>query len=138
MPKPRRKKEDESTRVDEVTAEFVHVPTPKMVVIADLAQVATTDVGGRFVKLAPMIPASQRDSFDGPALADSLRKRGALAVIQSPTYLNETKKAPEAIAKAVTDRGAVDAWFDAQTVADQVDVQTARELVHGFLDLEGM
>lgn len=137
MPKPRRKKEDESTRV-EVTAEFVHVPTPEMVVISDLAMVATAEVTGRFVKLSPMIPASQRDSFDGPALADGLRKRGALAVIQSPTYLNETKKAPEAIAKAVTDRGAVDAWFDAQTVADQVDVKAARELVHGFLDLEGM
>ena len=123
--------------IGEPTAEFIHVSTPNLVVIEDLEGVTNMDVEGRFVKLAPKIPASQRDAFDGPAFADQLREAGALAVILAPVFLTETKKVDE-VAEARNDRDALRAWFEAQKVADPTDLEAAENLVLGFMDQEGM
>ena len=121
---------------DAATAVFVHVETPNLMVIEDVD--GDHDVKGRFVKLAPRIPASQRQAFDGAAAAERYREAGALAVILTPVFLTETRKALETVAAAKTDRDALRAWFAAQTVADKSDLSAAEDLVLGFMDLESM
>lgn len=149
MPKTRRKKRSAGSPPELTgecrgfgpaapTADFIHVPTPELVVIEDLDLVTNLDVAGRFVKLAPKIPASQRDAFDGPTFADQLREAGALAVILAPVFLSDTKKEVEKVAEARNDREALRAWFEAQTVADSTDLEEAEALVLGFMDAEGM
>lgn len=95
-------------------------------------------VDGKFVKLAPRIPASQRERYDLAKYAADIRAAGALSVVLAPTFLSETKKEVETVAKAQTDRDACRAWFEAQTAADPNDLEAAEKLVLGFMDMEGM
>jgi len=109
-----------------------------MVVIEDLTG-PFPEVEGRFVKLAPRLPASRRGEFDGPALARDLRDRGALAVHLAPVYLPEAVR-PEAaaVARAMDPREAVATWFTGQSGMDPVARKAAEDLVLGFMDLEGL
>ena len=134
MAKTRRRK----SKAGEPTAEFVHVPTPDLVVLDNLDAITNLDVKGRFVKVSPLIPASQRDAFDGPGVAAKLREAGALAVIMAPIFRADTKKEVDTVTAAKSDRDAVLAWFDAQKIADVTDLNAALELVQNFMDLEGM
>lgn len=121
------------------TIRRVSVPTPDLMVIENLEEISSLDFAGHFVKLAPRLPASQRETFDGAALKRDLLREGARAVVLAPVFVPDSRKAaPAAIAKASTPRQAAEAWFADQTAAAPEDCATALGLVFGFMDSEGL
>lgn len=112
---------------------FHAVPTPEVVVLEDV------DARARdaFVKIAPRIPASARETFDGAAAMKAAREAGALGAVLAPVFLRETQKA-EPEKKGMTPREAVTRWFDAQKGMSGEDREDAETAVHRFLDAEGM
>jgi len=113
---------------------FQHVPTPALVVLEEVDPARAADA---FVKIAPRILASARETFDGPAAARAARDAGALGVVLAPVFLRETQRA-EPAARAMNAREAVAAWFDAQKGMSAEDREDAESAVLRFLDLEGM
>lgn len=122
-----------------VTARFHDVDTAELLVIEDLEREITREaVEDRFIKIAPRIPASDRDSFDGAAIVRLLRGYGARAVILAPIMVPEIRRVePEQVVKR-TPRETVRAWFDEQKSIAANTREAALELVVGFMDEEGM
>lgn len=127
-------KSDFAREVADLGATFHHVPTPDLVV---LEEVDPSRARGAFVKIAPRIPASARETFDGAAAAKAARDAGALGVVLAPVFLRETQKA-EPERRALSAREATSRWFDAQKGMDAEDREDAETAVHRFLDAEGM
>lgn len=118
---------------------FHDVDTAELLVIEDLEQEITRElIEGRFVKLAPRVLASERESFDGAAFVKVLRGYGARAVILAPIMVGEVRRVePEQVVKR-TPRETVKAWFDEQKTIDAPSRAAALELVFGFMDEESM
>lgn len=124
-----------------LTARFIDVDTTELVVIDDLErgpEITQEAIEGRFVKVAPRIPVSERDAFDGAAIAKVLRGKGARAVVLAPIMVGEVRRVePEQIMNR-TPRETVKAWFDEQKAIDAPSRDAALELVFGFMDEESM
>ena len=119
-----------------LTAKFIDVDTAELLVIDDLGKIP--DVEGRFVKVAPRILVSEREAFDGAAVAAGIRAKGARAVVLAPIMIGEVRKVePEKLVKR-TPRETVKAWFDEQKTIDVETREAAVELVFGFMDDEGL
>lgn len=117
---------------------FIDVPTAELLVLEDAEEWTPEEVRDRFVKVAPRIAVSEREAFDGPAIAARIRAAGARAVVLAPVMVPEVRRvAPEKVAGR-TPREAVAAWFDEQKTIPVDDRAAALELVLGFMDEESM
>lgn len=125
---------DLTADLEKLGISFHHVPTPPLVVLEELDPARAVDA---FVKISPRIPASARETFDGPATARAARDAGALGVVLAPVFLRETQRA-EPERRAMNAREAVTAWFDAQKGMSAEDREDAESAVLRYLDLEGM
>lgn len=115
----------------------LEVDTLELVQIGSVADVETTDVEGRLVKLAPTVRASEKDAFDGTGLADRLRERGALAVVLAPRTIPDTKQSREEIETA-DPRELVAGWFAEQLAISETVSAAAQELVLETMEAEGL
>lgn len=129
----RKKKQTDSAKP---TIQRVRVPTLELVEIRDALTIedVTQDVGGKLVKLSPLIPSSERESFDGPALVAALHERGAIAVTLAPRIVADTVQ-PEKRGRSRSPRELVKEWFEAQ---HSIFSDAAEERVIEAMEAEGL
>lgn len=126
-----RKKKRRTKRV-----ERVRVPTLELIELRDVLTIADVDqdVEGKIVKVSPLIPSSERENFDGAALAQAIREKGALAVLMAPRIVSDTVQ-PERKKKSIKPRELVKEWFEAQ---HSIFSDAAEEMVLDAMEAEGM
>lgn len=100
------------------------------------------DVKGAIVKLAPMMRARERDSFDGAGMAKRLRDSGAIAVQLAPVVLPDDVKpdAERKVARAKSPEEAIRAYFaelkgvpeDERKEAEALTLELARQARDGM------
>jgi hypothetical protein len=142
--KTRRKKKVDITKVHSgslpVTVEMRFVRTPELVVITenDIASRTWPDVQGKFVKVSPLIKASQLHSFNGVEIRKELLEDGARVVVLAPRLIpDDTKLKKEDFAKSESVQDLVDSWFSSQHVSDE-EREQAKVLLQKFMSEEGM
>lgn len=126
--------------------EFRSLPTTSLVEMKDAQDVASlcigpsdglrSAVGGKFVKIAPTLPVSERASFQADLLRTRLREAGALGVVIAPTFVPDgpRAKAREAGVSA-NPRDHVKNWID-QQVEDPAMRSEVFDLVSGWMEKE--
>lgn len=126
---------------------FEEIPTSDVVVISgDIEQVSKhcdppNDYTGAFVKLAPRIPASERDTWDANAAEAAILKAGARAAILAPDFVPDTRtfEGHSDEETAITGREAVRLWFEQQIVGDDAEAfRQAEEAVLVHAEAEGL
>lgn len=123
-------------RAAELGVTFHDVATPHLVTIEADPGIRARDA---FVKIAPRLPASARETFDGAAASAAARAAGALGVVLAPVWLRElTRAESDPDHRRMTAREAVKRWFDQQKAMDAGDREAAEGAVLRFIDLEGM
>lgn len=119
-----------------VKVRFHDVPTSELVEIVHLEN-PYPDVKGRFVKVCPRILASNRQTFDGAAVAKELRELGARSVVLAPIIAADTKKLKRKSTGSQDPREIAQLWIDEQLITAEEREQVG-ELIFKFMDEEGM
>lgn len=116
---------------------FVPVSSATLLELAD--ERADVTVAGAYVKVAPTIRASEREAFDATRVVESLRGRGARAVLVAPTVVAdarvETKRA-EKVVSASSARDATRAWFEQLAGLSDEDRAACIELAERYIEEE--
>lgn len=125
-----------------VVVRRVSHPTTRMIEVDSVADVLTPsgtavarvlpDVEGAFVKLRPVLRASERASWDGGAMASRLREHGARGVVLAPVVVPDEGRLSE-VARADSPTAAVEAWFASMPGVDPEDRDAARETALRYL-----
>lgn len=115
----------------------VACPTIRLVQIDRIELVETAPVSNAFVKLCPVVKASDKASFDASALSNRLRERGALSVVVSPRMVADTLQPKHAV-ETTDPRELVALWMAEQRGIGEDLIGPAHELVLKTMEVEGI
>lgn len=117
---------------------FMEIDTAGMITIRDPGAVyEDLNLKGKFVKVCPVLPASERATFPGTAIANEIRQLGARAVIMAPVFVPDGKKAKSKAPEAKNPYAEVDLWLADQNI-DDATRDAVREQVRDYMTREGM
>lgn len=123
-----------------IEVEMRNVKTPGLVVIDenDVSSRTWPDVQGKFVKVSPLIRASQLHSFNGAEIRKELLEDGARVVVLAPRLIPDDKKlTKEVFAKTESIQDLVELWFESQHISDK-ERKIAISLLQKFMTEEGL
>lgn len=123
-----------------IAVRFHDLPTTELVVIenVDALHWVIPNVFGKFVKVSPLLKASEAQLFNGSEIRAELEKEGARAVILAPRIVPDIRKIRnEEEVKSKTVHEIVELWFNEQKIDDD-DRFIAKNLLFGLMESEGL
>lgn len=134
-----------------IDVKFYDLPTPEMVVIDDTASLnwigayrsihdrdRESELFGKFVKVSPILKASEAHLFNASEIRKEIERCGAKAVVIAPRIVSDSRKIEKEVeVESRSVHELVEAWFSEQKISEE-EKEEAIQLTLKFMSEEGV